>query len=117
VVRSDFGRLDALVNKAGDVGSIFSIGEMTSGDLHDVSEVNVYGGIRTIHAVPPLLECSVSAVIVNLSSGLRSLARNAEPGRIEVTRAYLACQTSEAPRNLLTTQHAKAYSGMRVNAA
>ena len=42
---------------------------------------NVFGVVRVIHALLPLLQRSPTSVVVNVSSGLGSLARVTAPGR------------------------------------
>jgi NAD(P)-dependent dehydrogenase (short-subunit alcohol dehydrogenase family) len=67
-------------------------------------------------AFVPLLERSANPVIVNVSSGMGSLAVTADASRIESTIVSITYPTSKSAVNMLTTQYAKALPGMRVNA-
>ena len=64
----------------------------------------------------PLLERSANPVIVNVSSGMGSIALTSDPERLESTARRAAYPASKAAVNMLTTQYAKALPGMRVNA-
>ena len=91
-IRTAFGRLDLLVNNAAishtgrkpgvsvedharsTAPSIVSLDEMRA-----VWETNVFGALAVYQAMLPLLRESSDARIVNVSSGVGSLARNADP--------------------------------------
>jgi NAD(P)-dependent dehydrogenase (short-subunit alcohol dehydrogenase family) len=64
----------------------------------------------------PLLERSTGPVIVNVSSGMGSLAVTTDPARLESAIIALAYPASKAALNMLTTQYAKAFPQMRINA-
>jgi NAD(P)-dependent dehydrogenase (short-subunit alcohol dehydrogenase family) len=110
------GGLDVLVNNAGIVGARKRPAEMTPDDVRLVFETNVYGIVRVTRAFLPLLERSASPVIVNVSSGMGSLAVTSDPSRLESTLVSLAYPASKAAVNMLTTQYAKAFPQMRINA-
>jgi NAD(P)-dependent dehydrogenase (short-subunit alcohol dehydrogenase family) len=55
-------------------------------------------------------------VIVNVSSGMGSIAVTSDPERVESTIVSLAYPSSKTALNMLTSQLAKALPGMRVNA-
>jgi NAD(P)-dependent dehydrogenase (short-subunit alcohol dehydrogenase family) len=69
-----------------------------------------------MHAFLPLLQVSSAPVVVNVSSGMGSLAITTDPGRFESTLISLAYPSSKAALNMLTTQYAKAYPGIKINA-
>ena len=90
-IRKEFGRLDLLVNNAGisntnrgnepiqeyakkTVASRVSLDEVRA-----VWETNVFGALAVYRAMLPLLRESSDARIVNVSSGVGSLATNADP--------------------------------------
>ena len=108
--------LDVLVNNAGISGARKPPGEVTADDLRTVYETNVFGLVRVTQAVLPLLAASAAPVIVNVSSGLGSLAVTTDPERFESTITSLAYTSSKSAVNMLTSQYAKAYPAMRINA-
>jgi NAD(P)-dependent dehydrogenase (short-subunit alcohol dehydrogenase family) len=110
------GGLDVLVNNAGISGGRIPTREVTPDDMRRVMETNVVGVVRVTQAFVPLLERSANPVIVNVSSGMGSLAVTTDPERLESTIVGLAYPTSKSAVNMLTTQYAKALPGMRVNA-
>jgi NAD(P)-dependent dehydrogenase (short-subunit alcohol dehydrogenase family) len=79
VARATGGRLDVLINNAGIAGGRKAAGEVTADDVRRVFETNVFGVVRVTHAFLPLLERSDSPVIVNVSSGMGSIAVKAFP--------------------------------------
>ena len=110
------GGLDVLVNNAGISGGRIPVPDVTPDDIRRVLETNVVGILRVTQAFVPLLERSANPVIVNVSSGMGSLAVTTDPERLESTIVGLAYPTSKSAVNMLTTQYAKALPGMRVNA-
>ena len=110
------GGLDVLVNNAGIVGARRSVPETTPDDLRHVFETNVLGVVRVTRAFLPLLERSTNPVIVNVSSGMGSIAVTTDPSRLESTLNTLAYPSSKTAVNMLTSQYAKALPQMRVNA-
>jgi NAD(P)-dependent dehydrogenase (short-subunit alcohol dehydrogenase family) len=110
------GVLDVLINNAGIAGKVAPAGEVTAADVQHVYDVNVLGTVRMIRAFLPLLERSKSPVIVNVSSGLGSLARTTDPESPASQWIVPAYCSSKAALNMLTTQYAKAFPAMRINA-
>ncbi|MFJ4191071.1 SDR family NAD(P)-dependent oxidoreductase [Kitasatospora sp. NPDC089509] len=109
------GGLDVLVNNAGievrsPQGAVIGAAELTADVLREVFETNVFGLVRVTHAFLPMLQRSAAPVVVNVSSGLASLARGGQgyPGA-----AYPASKTAV---NMLTVQFANAFPAMRINA-
>jgi NAD(P)-dependent dehydrogenase (short-subunit alcohol dehydrogenase family) len=90
-IRSEFGRLDVLVNNAaishaGKPGR--SLEEMVKSqrasvasldEVRAVFETNVFGVIAVTQAMLPLLREALAGRIVNVSSGAGSLTMNADP--------------------------------------
>ena len=64
----------------------------------------------------PLLSMSSAPVIVNVSSGMGSLAITTDPERFESTLVGLAYPSSKTAVNMLTSMYAKAFPAMRINA-
>jgi NAD(P)-dependent dehydrogenase (short-subunit alcohol dehydrogenase family) len=110
------GGLDVLVNNAGILGSTNPVAETTPDDLRHVYETNVFGVVRVSQAFLPLLETSATPVVVNVSSGMGSLGRTTDPDRIESKIVGLPYTSSKSALNMLTSQYAKAYPRMRINA-
>jgi len=110
------GTLDVLVNNAGIVGAHTAVPETTAEEVAFVLETNVLGIVRVTRAFLPLLERSANPVIVNVSSGMGSLAVTTDPDRFESTLVGLGYPASKAAVNMLTTQYAKGLPHMRVNA-
>ena len=113
--------LDVLVNNAGVEGrgpgnAVIGAGEVTGEMMRATFETNVFGLVRVTHAFLPLLERSAAAVIVNLSSGLASLAGASTPGSPTHFYPGVAYPASKAAVNMVTVQFAKAFPGMRINA-
>lgn len=115
-VRAEAGHLDVLVNNAGITGERVPPAETTAGHLQTVYETNVFGVVRVTHAFLPLLEASDAPVIVNVSSGMGSLAVTTDPARFESTIVALAYPSSKSAVNMITTQYAKAFPSIRINA-
>jgi NAD(P)-dependent dehydrogenase (short-subunit alcohol dehydrogenase family) len=108
--------LDVLVNNAGIVGDRATISETTARHLRAVYETNVFGVVRVFGAFAPLLARSANPVVVNVSSGMGSIGVTTDPDRLESTIVALAYPSSKTAVNMLTSQYAKAYPDMRVNA-
>jgi NAD(P)-dependent dehydrogenase (short-subunit alcohol dehydrogenase family) len=113
---AESGRLDVLINNAGIAGVHVPVPDATAADVHRVFDTNVYGVVRVTSALLPLLERSDNPVIVNVSSGMGSLAVTSDPARLESTIVSLAYPASKAALNMLTSQYAKALPHMRINA-
>jgi NAD(P)-dependent dehydrogenase (short-subunit alcohol dehydrogenase family) len=117
-VRADAGRLDVLVNNAGIVGArkLGRVGEVTGADMMTTYDTNVFGVVRVTHAFLPLLEASDAPVVVNVSSGLGSLAATADPSRVEFQVTVLDYNSSKTALVMVTSQYAKAFPAIRFNA-
>ena len=103
---SEVGALDVLVNNAGIAGKQERPSEATVEDMRNVFETNVFGVAQVVKAFTPLLEASAAPVVVNVSSAVGSLTRNADPDSVWSLLAY---PMSKAALNMLTIQYAKAY--------
>ncbi|MET8835483.1 SDR family NAD(P)-dependent oxidoreductase [Micromonospora sp. NPDC004540] len=115
------GGLDVLVNNAGIEGrtadnGVVGAAEVTAEEMRTLFETNVFGPVRVMHAFLPLLRRSTAPVVVNVSSGLASLARLADPADPAYGYPGVAYPASKAAVNMLTVQYAKAFPGMRINA-
>jgi NAD(P)-dependent dehydrogenase (short-subunit alcohol dehydrogenase family) len=119
-IKIESGRLDVLVNNAG-IMSAWGVrtADMTAAHLREVYEVNVFGVVTVTSACLPLLRRSPNPRIVNMSSGLGSLALLSDPASPVAARASLAYGSSKAALNALTLIYANALraDGIKVNAA
>lgn len=115
-VRDEAGHLDVLVNNAGIPGGFRPPAETTAADLAVVYDTNVFGVVRVTHAFLPLLDAGDAPVIVNVSSGMGSIAITTDPARFESTLISLAYPSSKTALNMITTMYAKAFPRMRINA-
>ena len=109
------GTVDVLINNAGVAGPSGDPGELTAAQALAVFEPNLFGAIRTTTAFLPLLRRSADPVIVNVSSGLGSLAITHDPSRIESSVVAPLYTASKAALIMLTTQYAKGLKDVRVN--
>ncbi len=115
-IEAEEGALDVLVNNAGISGGRVPVPEVTAHDLRRVYDTNVFGVVRVTQAFVPLLERSEAPAVVNVSSGMGSLGITTDPSRFEATIVGLAYPSSKSALNMLTSQYAKAYPRMRINA-
>jgi NAD(P)-dependent dehydrogenase (short-subunit alcohol dehydrogenase family) len=115
-VAAESGELDVLINNAGITGGRKPPPEVSGEDMREVFETNVFGIVRVTRAFLPLLERSANPVIVNVSSGMGSLAVTTDPSRLEHTIVGLTYPASKTAVNMLTSQYAKAFPHIRVNA-
>jgi NAD(P)-dependent dehydrogenase (short-subunit alcohol dehydrogenase family) len=116
------GGLDVLVNNAGieprrPDGGFVEPATTGADDVRAVFETNVFGVVRVLHAFLPLLRRSANPVVVNVSSGLGHAPALADPSAPEHFYPGLAYPASKAAVNMLTVQYAKAFEGIRINAA
>ncbi|UOZ05391.1 SDR family NAD(P)-dependent oxidoreductase [Amycolatopsis sp. WQ 127309] len=111
------GAIDVLVNNAGVHGPAGDPTGLTGADALGVFDVNLAGVVRTTSAFLPLLRRSADPVIINVSSGMGSLALTHDPARAESRVVAPLYTASKAALTMLTTQYAKAFPGIRVNAA
>ncbi|MFJ9416991.1 SDR family NAD(P)-dependent oxidoreductase [Streptomyces sp. NPDC101227] len=115
------GGLDVLVNNAGievrgENDEVAGAADVTADVLREVFETNVFGTVRVTHAFLPLLRRSAAPVVVNLSSGLASIAHLSDPGHPAAAYPGVAYPASKTAVNTITVQYAKAFPDLRINA-
>ncbi|AIQ55872.1 SDR family oxidoreductase [Paenibacillus borealis] len=119
-IAEDYTRLDVLINNAGiaiDKGA--APGLLPGRDLRTTFDTNFFGTVAVIQAMLPLLLQSPAGRIVNVSSGLGSLAHNSNPDFEFAMISPLAYNSSKAALNMATILFAKQYkdSPLKINAA
>ncbi len=109
-IRKELGRLDVLVNNAAisntrktpgmsleEYAKISRPSNASLDEVRTVWETNVFGVLAVTQAMLPLLREAPAARIVNVSSGVGSLTRNADPtyrGRSSYGPVYPASKTA-----------------------
>ncbi|MFI1035465.1 SDR family NAD(P)-dependent oxidoreductase [Streptomyces sp. NPDC020951] len=111
------GLIDVLINNAGIHGPAGDPSPLTGADVLSVFDVNLAGVVRTTTAFLPLLRRSSDPAIVNVSSGMGSLAFTHDPSRVESFPIVPIYAASKAALTMLTTQYAKGLPDIRINAA
>ncbi|MCW2413132.1 NAD(P)-dependent dehydrogenase (short-subunit alcohol dehydrogenase family) [Sphingobium sp. B8D3D] len=120
VLADRFRRLDVLVNNAGislDKHSLPSTADLD--EMRRVYETNVFGVVAVIQAMLPLLRQSDRGRIVNMSTGLGSLALTRGPDGPMAFSRLLAYNSSKTALNAVTVQFANELAGtpIKINAA
>jgi NAD(P)-dependent dehydrogenase (short-subunit alcohol dehydrogenase family) len=115
------GGLDVLVNNAGieartAENGVDGAADTTADMMRALFETNVFGTVRVTHAFLPQLQRSAAPIVVNVSSGLGSLARMTAAGTPAYAYPGVAYPASKAAVNMVTIQYAKAFPNMRINA-
>lgn len=109
-IEREFGKLDVLVNNAGiaDLSEAATPPSQLEIDvLRRIFETNFFGAFLVTKAMLPLLRNSDAARIVNVSSGLGSLAQNSDPDWEFAQINALAYCSSKTALNQMTVQFAK----------
>ncbi len=130
-IRKELGRLDVLVNNAaisntsklpGQTVSEYSrlnrASNVSLDEVRAIWETNVFGALAVYQAMLPLLREAAAARIVNVSSGVGSLARNADPAgsyRQIFGPGYSASKTAFNAMTLAMAIELES-SGIKVNA-
>ena len=119
-IRSDFGRLDVLVNNSAllvDVG--IDPSDLEESMLRDVFEVNFFGPFRLTRGLTGLLRESPHGRVVNMATTVASLNELADPDSVVQDDVCPAYQTSKAAANAMTLVFARELrsAGVKVNSA
>jgi len=118
-IDAEFGRLDVLVNNAGISDARDAApSEANIEAVRRIFDTNFFGTLAVTQAMLPLLRRSSGGRIVNVSSGLGSLAKNSDPQWEYAAYRLLGYSASKAALNMLTIQLAAELqeTGIKVNA-
>ncbi|KAB8336864.1 hypothetical protein FH972_021172 [Carpinus fangiana] len=108
-VESKHGRLDALVNNAGTAG-IGGPKEKLAQQMMETFKVNTVGPELMVEAFAPLMKKSgVTPRIINISSGMGSIARSLDPSNPSAKLKAIDYRASKAALNMVTTYQALEY--------
>lgn len=119
-IDAKFGVLDVLINNAGIVDAGDGPPSKTSvAAVQRVFETNFLGTLAVTQAMLPLLKKAAAARIVNVSSGLGSIAQNNDPSWEYAPVKILGYNASKAALNMLTVQLAAELSdtAIKVNSS
>jgi NAD(P)-dependent dehydrogenase (short-subunit alcohol dehydrogenase family) len=106
-IKSEPGRLDALVNNAGTMGEVATNAtDAPLDDAHLTMETNLFGAWRLTQAMLPLLRRSDGGRIVNVSSGAGQLS--------DMNGGYPGYRISKTALNALTRVLSSEAAGSRI---
>lgn len=102
-VEENYGKLDILVNNAGIANEYgLAPGEINLELIRQTFDTNFFGVIAVTKSFLPLIKKSDGGRIVNVSSGLGSLAQNSDPNWDFAAVKPLAYNSSKAALNMFT---------------
>lgn len=109
-IAGEYSRLDILINNAGiSLGGGAAPSQLSMEDIRATFDTNFFGTVAVTRAMLPLLLQSPAPRIVNMSSGLGSLAYNSDPGYEFASFNLLAYNSSKAAVNMATISFAKEF--------
>ncbi len=104
-IQKQYGRIDILVNNAGVVDKGDAAPSSADPEaVRRILDVNFFGVLAVTQAMLPLVRQSAAGRIVMVSSGLGSLALNADPSWAFAPVKMLGYNGSKALLNMLTVQ-------------
>lgn len=109
-VKDTFGSLDVLIANAGILRRVATL-DTTAADMFETYDTNVFGVVRTIHQMLPLLQKSPHPRIVTVTSTTASQTLCGDPATLfGQSDTILAYASSKAAVNMLTVQYANAFA-------
>lgn len=106
--------LDVLINNAGLGGKASRLADVTSGEILELFGVHCLGALRATQAAAPWLRKPDRAFVINVSSRLGSLARNAS-GEFAGRGFSYSYRIAKAAQNMLTLCLADEFAGSNVS--
>lgn len=119
-IEREYGRLDILVNNAGTThDTSLRPSETPLETIREVFDTNFFGPIALTQSLLPLLRKSEAGRIVNMSSGLGSLAQNSDPSWPFYNLKPLGYNSSKTALNAFTVllAHELKDTPIKVNSA
>jgi NAD(P)-dependent dehydrogenase (short-subunit alcohol dehydrogenase family) len=118
-IDKEFGKLDILVNNAAVAIDNGTPSKLDLAVFRRTYDTNVFGVFAVTKAMLPLIQKSDAGRIVNMSSGLGSLAQTSNPSWAFAGVNLLAYNSSKSAVNALTVQFANELrnTAIKVNAA
>ncbi len=118
IVEQRFGVLDVLINNAGIIVDQAVPSQATQDALRKTFDTNFFGAIAVAQAFLPLLRKSANARLINVSSGLGSIALHSDPKSPYFSYNILAYCSSKTALNAFSVLLANELreSGIKVNA-
>jgi NAD(P)-dependent dehydrogenase (short-subunit alcohol dehydrogenase family) len=114
-IESRYGHLDILINNAGvNLRGDGLPGAADPDVVQRVFDTNFFGALRVAQTMLPLLHKSEAGRIVNVSSGLGSLAFNSDPSWPGYNTKLIGYNASKAALNMLTVQLAYELRGTKI---
>lgn len=95
---ADYPRLDVLINNAG----ILPEGPMSRENFNNVFNTNVFGPALLTNALLPLLQATTVPKIINVTSALGSIAKQANPNDDSYDAQYETYRMSKAAMNMMS---------------
>ncbi len=117
-VQREAGKLDVLVNNVGISLEREPPSTANMARLKETFQANYFGMVEVTQAFLPLLRATTSRVILNVTSGLGSITKHADPSWEFGSFLLLGYNSSKAAVNMFTVLLAKELKdeGFRVNA-
>ncbi len=118
-IEREFGKLDILVNNAAVFIDNAPPSRLDIEVLRRTYDTNFFGAFAVLKAMLPLLKKSEGARVVNMSSGLGSLAQTGDPNYEFAEANLLAYNSSKTALNAMTVQFANELRGapIKINSA